>query len=97
MQVRLTKWLLVLLLAVSLYGQTAVVTGAVTRRNGAPAVNVTVSVGGRAGLTDVRGRYRIAGVPFGRQTWRVTHAGRVLREVQIEVSGAVVTHDERLP
>ncbi len=97
MQLRLTKWLLILLLAASLYGQTAVMTGAVTRRNGAAAVNVTVSIAGRAGLTDVRGRYRISGVPFGKQVWRVTQGGKVLREIQINVGASYVTHDEKLP
>ena len=100
MRLPIHRFLLVLatlLLVGNLYAQTAVVSGAITHRNGNPAVNVTVSIAGRAGLTDVRGRYRIPGVPFGRQTLRVLQSKKVLRTLVVNVSAAAVTQNETLP
>jgi len=94
---RLLLILATLLLVGSLYAQTSVVRGTITRRNGNPAVNVTVSIGGRASLTDVRGRYRVPGVPLGRQTMRILQNGRVLRELVVDVNAAAVTQNETLP
>jgi hypothetical protein len=81
----------------NLYAQTAVVSGTITHHNGNPAVNVTVSIAGRASLTDVRGRYRVLGVPFGRQTLRILQNGKVLRELVVDVRAAAVTCNETLP
>ena len=81
----------------NLDAQTAVVSGTITYRNGTPAVNVTVSIAGRASLTDVRGRYRIPGVPLGRQTLRILENRKVLRELVVNVNAAAVTCNETLP
>ena len=94
---RLLLVLATLLLVGNLYAQTAVVSGAITHRDGSPAVNVTVSVAGRASLTDVRGKYRVLGVPFGRQTLRVLQSKKVLRTLVVNVSAAAVTQNETLP
>ena len=94
---RLLLVLATLLLVGNLYAQTAVVSGTVTNHNGSPAVNVTVSIAGRASLTDVRGKYRIVGVPFGRQTLRILQNKKVLKEVALNVTAATVTHNETLP
>jgi hypothetical protein len=86
-----------LLLVGSLNAQTAVVSGAITHSNGVPAVNVTVSIAGRASLTDVRGRYRVPGVPFGRQTLRILQNRKVLKELVVNVNATAVTRNETLP
>src|ERR1035438_2931426 len=86
-----------LLLVGYLYGQTAVVTGTITHRNGSPAVNVTVSVSGLAGLTDVRGRYRVSGVPYGSQTLKILQNNKVLKQVSVNVNAAAITHNEAIP
>jgi hypothetical protein len=52
-----------LLLAEGLYAQTSMVIGTITYRNGSPAVNVLVSIGGRYRYRDVGGRYKLDGVP----------------------------------
>jgi hypothetical protein len=85
------------LLVGNLFAQTAVVSGTVAYRNGNPAVNVTVSIAGRASLTDVRGRYRVPDVPFGRQTLRILQNRKVLKELVVNVNAAAVTHNETLP
>jgi len=94
---RLLTVLATLLLLGSLYAQTAVVSGTITRRNGNPAVNITVSIAGRASLTDIRGRYRVPGVPLGRQTLRILQNGRVLRQLVVDVNAAAVVRNETLP
>lgn len=86
------------LLAAALFAQqTAVVTGTITLRNGEPAVNVTVSVGGRHELTDVRGRYIISGVPYGNQKMQIIEGKRVLHEATIPVRSPKVQYNQRLP
>jgi hypothetical protein len=59
------RFIALLLFAINLWGQTATVTGTITRRNGDAAVNVTVTAAGRHRLTDVRGRCKVTGVPCG--------------------------------
>jgi len=86
-----------LLLLGNVYAQTGVVSGTITRRNGNPAVNVTVSIAGRASLTDIRGRYRIPGVPLGRQTLQILQNRKVLRELAVNVNAAAVVRNETLP
>ena len=86
-----------LLLVGSLYAQTAVVGGTITYRNGNPAVNVTVAIAGQASLTDVRCRYRIPGVPFGRQTIQILQNRKVLRALVVNVNAAAVTQNATLP
>jgi hypothetical protein len=94
---RLLLVLATLLLVCNLYAATAVVSGTITHRNGDPAVNVTVSIAGRASLTDVRGKYRVLGVPFGNQTLRVLQNKKVLKELALTVNAAAVTHNETIP
>jgi len=100
MRLPIHRFLLVLAtlsLVGSLYAQTAVVSGTITHRNGKPAVNVTVSVAGLASLTDVRGKYRIPGVPFGRQTLRILQNRKVLKQLIVNVNATAVTHNETIP
>jgi len=87
----------ILFFGVFLYGQTAMVSGTITRRNGEAAVNITVTIGGRHRLTDVRGRYRLPDVPYGRQTLEISEGKRILFRTSIEVKGPSVVHNEKLP
>ncbi|MBV8841591.1 MAG: carboxypeptidase regulatory-like domain-containing protein [Bryobacterales bacterium] len=85
-------------LRLPLFGQqTAVVTGTITRRNGDPAINVTVSVGSRHELTDVRGKYRIAGVPYGNQKLQITEGKRVLHQTTLDIRQPAIQFNQRLP
>jgi len=94
---RLSLVVATLLLLGNLYAQTAVVSGTIAHRSGNPAVNVTVSIAGRASLTDVRGKYRVPGVPLGRQTMRILQNKKVLKQLVVNVSAAVVTQNETIP
>lgn len=85
------------LLALNLWAQTAIVSGTITRRNGDPAFNVTVTVAGRHQLTDVRGRFRITGVPYGRQSMQVHEGKKILLEIPLDVDRPSVVRNERLP
>ena len=94
---RLLLVLATLLLVGNLYAQTAVVSGTIAHRNGNPAVNITVSIAGRASLTDVRGRYRVLGVPYGSQKLRILQNNKVLKELAVNVNAAAITHNETIP
>ncbi len=76
---------LILAAALSLHAQTATVFGEVFYKNGRPAVNLTVSVGPRFAFTDVKGRYRIPGVPFGEQILQISRQGRKLKQLKVVV------------
>ncbi len=98
MRFRLVAVLVLVAAAVLLVAaESAVVMGAVTYRNRAPASNITVSIGGKFAFTDVRGRYRIDGVPFGQQTMRFTRQGKVLKEVRLEIHENRVWRNEIIP
>jgi hypothetical protein len=87
---------LVLLIAV-LHAKTATVIGTITRRNNRPAANVLVWIAGQYRYTDVGGRYRIDGVPAGRQKVRVSGGGKVLLEVEVDIHDAVSPVNLKLP
>ncbi|HTT60463.1 MAG TPA: carboxypeptidase-like regulatory domain-containing protein [Bryobacteraceae bacterium] len=80
-----------------LHAQTVIVIGTVTRQNNSPAENVMVSIAGQYRYTDVGGRYRIDGVPVGRQKVRVTSEGRVLLETEADIRDAVSVVNLKLP
>src|SRR5262245_50187362 len=78
--------------------QLATVTGRITDAQSKPLVNVTVSIAGKIGFTDIRGVYRIRSVAWGNQLpMQIKRSGKVLKATRIDVLGAVVTHDERVP
>ena len=79
--------LLVLIFAagLSLHAQTATVFGEVFYRNGQPAVNLTVSVGRKFAFTDVKGRYRIPGVPFGESVLQIRRQGKKLKQLKVVI------------
>lgn len=76
---------LILAAALSLHAQTATVFGEVSYKNGQPAVNLTVSVGPKFAFTDVKGRYRIPGVPFGDQMLQVSRHGKKLKQLKVVI------------
>ena len=89
--------LAILLLAADLYAQTSTVIGTITFRDQRPAVNVFVSISGYYQYTDVSGRYKIEGVPQGRQHMIIKRGQTILWEGDVNIAGAVATVDQRLP
>jgi hypothetical protein len=94
-QVRVLGMGLILILAV-LHAKTATVIGTITRQN-RPAANVLVLIGGQYRYTDVGGRYRIDGVPFGRQKVKVSSGGKVILEVDVDIQNAVSVVNLKVP
>ncbi len=91
----LAIWLV--LLAAEIQAQTATVIGTVTHRNNTPAVNILVVIAGRSRYTDVAGRYRIDGVPFGRQNMRIYKGREQLSEAEVEIRKLIVRLDQTIP
>ena len=87
----------ILLLAADLHAQSSTVIGTITYRNGKPAVNVFVTIGGRYRYTDVGGRYKIEGVPQGRQHMTIKLGQRILWQGDVNISGAFATVNRTLP
>ena len=78
--------------------QLATVTGRITDVQSKPLVNVTVSIAGKIGFTDIRGVYRIRNVAWGSQLpMQIKRSGKVLKATKIDVRSGVVTRDERVP
>jgi hypothetical protein len=78
--------------------QSATVTGRITDAQSKPRVNVTVSIAGKVGFTDIRGVYRIKGVAWGNQLpMQIKRSGKVLKATKIDVRSSIVTRHERVP
>jgi hypothetical protein len=73
------------------------VIGTITYRNGKPAVNVFVSIGGRYRYTDVSGRYKIEGVPQGVQHMTIKSGRNILLQEDVNISGSMATVNRVLP
>jgi hypothetical protein len=86
-----------LLLGTNLRGQTSTVIGTITYRNGKPAVNVFVSIAHGYRYTDVGGRYRIDGIPQGKQHMMIKSGRNVLWEGDVMISGTTATVNRVLP
>jgi hypothetical protein len=86
-----------ILLGAVLHAQTANVMGTITRRDNKPAKNVSVLIAGKSGITDVGGRYRIDGVPLGRQKMQVTQGRKVLLSVEVDVNNSGSMINQKLP
>jgi len=87
----------ILLLAADLRAQSSTVIGTIAYHNRKPAVNVFVSIGGRYRYTDVGGRYKIEGVPQGRQHMTIKSGQRILWQGDVNISGTIATVDRVLP
>ncbi len=86
-----------LLLAANLRAQTSTVIGTITYRNGKPAVNVFVSIARGYRYTDVGGRYKIDGIPQGKQHMMIKSGRNVLWEGDVMISGTTATVNRVLP
>lgn len=88
-----------LLFVASVEAGTATVTGTITHAAGQkkPAINVAVIIASKVSYTDVKGRYRIKDVPFGRQLLTLKKNGKVLKEVSLNVGKSQVVHDDTIP
>jgi hypothetical protein len=93
--------LTLLVSAAVLFAQNGVIViGTIIHSNNVPAVNVYVSIAGVGRYTDIQGRYRLDGVPLGRQEMRVEdprQPGHVLLQKPVDVSGPMARIDQTLP
>ena len=87
----------VALLAVDLRAQTSTVTGTISYRNGRPAVSAFVSIAKQYRYTDVSGRYKLDGVPQGRQHMVVKRDSTVLWEGDVTINGTNAVVNKILP
>lgn len=97
--ISLVLGLALVLLAAESRGQTkaATVIGTIQHRNGKPAVNVLVWIAGNYRYTDVGGRYKIPGVPPGRQRMVIRSGRRILWQGDVDVAGGITTINETIP
>jgi hypothetical protein len=84
------------LLQIPSFAQTSTVYGTITDRNGKPVVNVLVVIGQNYRYTDVSGRYKIAGVPVGRQHMVCRRGSAVLWQGDVDISGAEMLLNRKL-
>jgi hypothetical protein len=81
-----------------LFAQNGVmVIGTIVHSDSAPAVNVYVSIAGVGSYTDVRGKYRLDGVPPGPQRMRVEYPRGVLLDKPVEVTVPMAHIDQMVP
>lgn len=87
------------LLSAESHGQakTATVIGTIQHRNGKPAVNVLVWISGNYRYTDVGGRYKISGVPPGKQQMVIRSGRRILWRGDVDITGGFTTINETIP
>lgn len=81
-----------LLVATSLYAETATISGRITDPNDKAVQNAIVSVGDKFEFTDVDGKYRIKDIPLGKQKLQIKKDQRV-REFELDVNEAQITKD----
>jgi len=77
--------------------QTSTVIGTITFRNSRAAVNVLVSIAGRYRYTDVGGRYKIDGVPQGRQHMTIKSGKIILWQGDVNIAGSMPVVNQVLP
>lgn len=80
---------------ISYAGDTGGVSGVVKDAKGRPISNATVYVGKRSDLTDVKGQYRIKGLPAGKYKVSVKKGKRLLEE-SVEVKDTVIKKDLKI-
>ncbi|MFM7400049.1 MAG: carboxypeptidase regulatory-like domain-containing protein, partial [Bacteroidota bacterium] len=93
---RLTTTLLTVLLAVSGYAQTGVISGSVRDAdNDTPLSDaaVVVSGTGKFTATDAKGDFRLEGVPAGSQSVLITHSGYFPKEIRWNVRAGANTQE----
>lgn len=88
---RLVTAALLLLLVSPALVAAGTVSGQVTDASGRPVAMGLVSAGGRSDITDVRGRFRLMGVPDGQQRLQVRKDNAVT-EVEVMVGHNTTQH-----
>lgn len=83
--------------ALPLQAQISTVVGTITYRDGRPATNVLVLISGHFRYTDMIGRYKIDGIPQGRQHMVVRNGGTILWQGDVNISGGITTVNQSVP
>lgn len=77
--------------------QTSTIIGTITYHDGRHAVHILVQIGQNYRYTDVGGRYKIAGVPAGRQHMICKRGSRILWQGDVEIAGSRMVLNQKLP
>jgi hypothetical protein len=91
------KLFALLLIALTLQGQTTTVYGMIVRRNHQPAIRMLVSIARRIAYTDNSGRYRIDGVPVGTQRMQISSGRTELLQTDVVIRGSQQRIDKEIP
>jgi len=92
-----TRLFALLLTALTLQAQTTTVYGIITNRARRPAIHLLVSIARKIAYTDDSGRYRIDGVPSGRQKMVISSQGKVFLETDVKLDGPQQRIDRQIP
>jgi len=89
------SWILLVLLAATLVWpqNSATIYGRIQWGNGRPVVKAVVKVGNVYDYTDVDGRYRLKGVPYGRHKFRIYYNRQLRREFDLRVNAPRIRRD----
>ena len=87
---------LVLVLQIPTFAQTSTVYGTITDRNGKPVVNILVVIGPNYRYTDVSGRYKIVGVPQGRQHMACRRGSTILWQGDVVITNETMVLNRQL-
>jgi len=96
----LVVFLAFIILAASLYAETATLMGEIKHSDNSPARNLVVSIEGKFSITDSKGRYLIKEIQSGSHTMQIKEnreGGVVLKEVEIEIMPPRLMHNETIP
>jgi hypothetical protein len=77
--------------------QSSTVFGTITYRDGRPAVQILVVIGPNYRYTDVGGRFKIDGVPAGRQHMICKRGAAILWQGDVQIAGPQMMFNQRLP
>lgn len=70
-------------------GQTgAEVTGTVFYKSNLPAVNCSVTLGGKVATVDVKGRFRLENIPPGEYELQIWCLGRLVKSQRVSIRGS---------
>ena len=88
---------LLLLLRGHVLAQTSTVIGTITYRDGRPAVHILVVIGPGYRYTDGGGRYKIDGVPTGRQHMVCKRGSAILWQGDVEIVDSRTIVNKQVP
>lgn len=78
------------------FAQGSTVYGTITDRNGRPVVHILVEIGENYRYTDVSGRFKIVGVPQGRQHMICRRGSTILWQGYVDIVGHEMVVNQRL-